>query len=157
MSNATALIPLRPDQFTSTKEKIMKRYRIAMCAALLLAVSAAMAQSKNGDVVADVPFPFVVAGHTLPAGHYVVSPISNSTLRIQGATNQGMFVPTNITQRSASDNSCKLVFHHYADSYFLSEIWATGNDQGRQLFRSRAEKELAAKVAAGENTVVAAR
>jgi hypothetical protein len=141
----------------SIEEKHMKQDRVALCAVLLLVVPVLMAQSKRGDVVADIPFSFVVAGKTLPAGHYVVAATSVSTVRIFDSTNQGTFVPTNITQRSAADNSCKLVFHRYGDSYFLSEVWVTGNTQGRQLLRSRAERELAAKVAAGENAIVAAR
>jgi len=135
----------------------MKRFRIALYTALLLAAPVSMAQTKRGDVAADIPFPFVVAGQTLPAGHYIVSPVSNSYLRIQGSAHQGRFAPTNITQRSASDTRCKLVFHRYGDSYFLSEVWVTGNARGRQLLRSRAERELTAKAAAEENTVVAAR
>jgi hypothetical protein len=52
-------------------------------------------------------------------------------------------VPTESTQRSANDNSCKLVFHRHGDTYFLSEVWVAGNSNGRTLFRSRAERELA--------------
>jgi len=135
----------------------MKRFHIALYAALLLTAPLSMAQSKRGDVAADIPFPFVVAGQTLPAGHYIVSPASDSSLRIQGSAHRGTFVPTNITQRSISDTSCKLVFHRYGDSYFLSEVWVTGNDRGRQLLRSRAERELAARATAAEDRVVAAR
>jgi len=134
----------------------MRRFRIALYVAVLLA-AVSMAQTKRGDVMADIPFPFVVAGQTLPAGHYILSPATDSALRIQGSAHQGTFVPTNITQRSASDSSCKVVFHRYGDSYFLSQIWVTGEARGRELIRSRAERELAAKTAAMENTVVAAR
>jgi hypothetical protein len=134
----------------------MKRISVALYAAMLLAAPLLIAQTR-GDAVADIPFSFVVAGKILPAGHYVVSPMSNGSLRIQGSAHQGMFVPAHSAQRSASDNSCKLVFHHYGDSYFLSQVWVTGNDQGRQLFLSRAERELAAKATAGGNTVIAAR
>jgi hypothetical protein len=35
-----------------------------------------------------------------------------------------------------------LMFHKYGNSYFLSEIW-TGESQGRRLFKSEREKELA--------------
>jgi hypothetical protein len=37
----------------------------------------------------------------------------------------------------------KLVFHRYADSYFLTEVWNGDGKIGRQLLRSKAEKELA--------------
>jgi hypothetical protein len=121
----------------------MRLLRIAFSAALLLAASASIAQTKLGDVTADIPFPFVVARQTLPAGRYVVSPASTDTLRIHDLNNRGAYLPTQMTQRSTRDNSCKLVFHRYGDTYFLSEVWVTGNSIGRTLFRSRAERELA--------------
>jgi hypothetical protein len=121
----------------------MKLLRIALYAALLLAASASIAQTRQGDVVANIPFPFVVAHQTLPAGHYIVSPANADALGIHDANNRGTFVPTESTQRSANDNSCKLVFHRHGDTYFLSEVWVAGNSNGRTLFRSRAERELA--------------
>jgi len=121
----------------------MKLLRTVLYAALVLAASAAFAQTKQGDVVADIPFPFVVAQQTMPAGHYIVSPASQDALGIHDASNRGTFVPTLSTQRSAKDNSCKLVFHRYGDTYFLSEVWVAGKSNGRTLFRSRAERELA--------------
>jgi hypothetical protein len=121
----------------------MKLLRIVLYAALLLAASASIAQTRQGDVVANIPFPFVVAHQTLPAGHYIVSPANADALGIHDANNRGTFVPTESTQRSANDNSCKLVFHRHGDTYFLSEVWVAGNSNGRTLFRSRAERELA--------------
>jgi hypothetical protein len=121
----------------------MKLLRTVLYAALLLAASAAIAQTKQGDVVADIPFPFVVARQTLPAGHYIVSPANADALGIHDVNNRGTFVPTLHAQRPANDNGCKLVFHRYGDTYFLSEVWVAGNSNGRALFRSRAERELA--------------
>jgi hypothetical protein len=122
----------------------MRLLRIVFSTALLLAASASIAQMKQGDVTADIPFPFVVAQQTLPAGHYIVSPTSTDSLGIHDAHNRGMFVPTQSAERSRSDNSCKLVFHRYGDTYFLSEVWVAGDAVGKALFRSRAERELAA-------------
>jgi hypothetical protein len=121
----------------------MKLLRTVLYAALLLSASASIAQTRQGDVVADIPFPFVVAHQTLPAGHYIVSPANADALGIHDSHHHGTFVPTLSTQRSVKDNSCKLVFHRYGDTYFLSEVWVGGNSNGRALFRSRAERELA--------------
>ena len=133
----------------------MKLFRNAVYAALLLAASACIAQSK-GDVVAAIPFPFVVAGHTLLAGRYILSPVNANTLRIRESMGPGMFVSTNVAQRSESDNSSKLVFHRYQGTYFLSQVWITGNDHGREVRRSDAEREMAAKTMQKGNTVVVA-
>src|ERR1700736_5726377 len=100
----------------------MKRFRIALCMTLLLAATIAFAQSKEGDVVVNVPFAFVAGGTTLPAGHYIVSRQSDS-LRIHDRNSQGLFVPTHSAQRPEHESASKLVFHRYGDTYFLSEVW----------------------------------
>ena len=133
----------------------MKLFRNAFYAALLLAASACIAQTK-GDVVAVIPFPFVVAGHTLLAGRYIVSPMTENTLRMHESMGPGMLVSTNAALRSESDNSSKLVFRRYEGTYFLSQVWITGNDRGREVPRSRAEREMAAKTMQKGNTVVVA-
>jgi len=133
----------------------MQLFRNAFCAALLLAASACVAQTK-GDVVGVIPFPFVVAGHTLPAGRYVVSRVNDNALRIHEAMAPGMLVLTNAAQRSESDNSSKLVFHRYESTYFLSQVWITGIEGGRELRPSSAEREMAAKTLQKGNTVVVA-
>ena len=133
----------------------MRLLRNAVYGMLLLA-STCLAQTKVGDVVADIPFPFIAGGQTLPAGHYIVSPLSE-TIGIHDLKNQGTFVPTHSEQRSASDNSCKIVFHRYGDTFFFSEVWVRGNMRGRAVFPSNAEHEMAARGAAREITVVAAK
>jgi hypothetical protein len=127
----------------------MKTLRISLSVALLLAATIGFAQTKEGDVTADVPFAFVVAGKTLPAGHYIVSH-QNDSLRIHDRENQGMFVPTHSSQRPEHENASKLVFHRYGDTYFLSEIWVGGNALGRVLFTTKAEHELAERGAERE-------
>ena len=126
----------------------MKLFRNAFYAALLLAASACMAQT-NGDVVAIIPFPFVVAGHTLPAGRYIVSTMNQNTLRLHESTGPGMLVSTNDALRSGSDDSSKLVFHRYGTTYFLYQLWVEGQRQGQQLQLTRLEKEAASKDLAG--------
>jgi hypothetical protein len=119
----------------------MNLLRIGLSAVLLLAASVLFAQSKPGDLVADVPFAFVVAGRTMPPGHYVVNN-RNDDLSIHDAHNQGVFVPAHSAQRGAHENSSKIVFHRYGDTYFLSEVWVGGNSIGKELFPSRAERKM---------------
>lgn len=119
----------------------MNLLRMVLSVALLLAASVLFAQSKPGDLVADVPFAFVVAGRTLPPGHYVVNN-QNDDLRIHDSRSQGIFVPAHSAQRGAHENSSKMVFHRYGDTYFLSEVWVGGNSIGRALFPSRVERKM---------------
>jgi hypothetical protein len=120
----------------------MKMLRIALSVALLLAASIPFAQTKPGDLVADIPFVFVVAGRTLPPGHYIVSNLSQ-TLSIHDRQNQGVLAPAHSAHRPAHENGSKMVFHRYGDTCFLSEVWVGDNSIGKRLFPSRAERELA--------------
>ena len=130
----------------------MQLFRIVFCAAVLAAIGVATGQTKPGDVVVDVPFAFSVAGQQLPAGHYIVTE-KDDFIRIFNGNKQGAFVPTHAAVRAASNES-KLVFHHYGDTYFLSCVWVKGNTTGKELYRSRAERELAAHQAEMELAVV---
>lgn len=130
----------------------MKIFRISLCALLLLAASAAIGQTL-GSVVADVPFSFVVAGRQFPAGHYTVTVASDFCLWISDSQHSGTYVPIHDSVRSTSEGT-KLVFHRYGDTYFLSAVWMSGRTIGRELYRSRAEKEAANHKAEMELAVV---
>ena len=109
---------------------------------VLLAVAAAVCQSNPALLKADIPFPFVVADHTLPAGRYAVSTLGEQTLRIAGSHKQGAFVLTAAVPGHASESSKTLVFYRYQDTYFLAQVCGSANGTGRQLHKSRAEEEL---------------
>ena len=119
----------------------MNTLRIALWATVIGLASASMSQTTPGDMKVDVPFSFVVAGQTMPAGPYVIMNVGDARIRILSSTAAGLYVPTHAAVRSASDRS-KLVFHRYGNTYFLSAVWIQGNTTGRELSRSRAEREL---------------
>lgn len=110
----------------------------------LLAVSAAQAQ-QNG-VKANIPFNFVVGSQVLPAGEYLVTTqgASNHIILIRSSDSKAVALSLSMACSTGrpSDTS-KLVFHTLGGQYFLSQIWAQGYDQGRQLPRSKAEVEMA--------------
>jgi hypothetical protein len=132
----------------------MRPFRTAVFGALLAVASATLGQTKPGDMVVDVPFAFNAGGQALPAGHYVIA-AQNDAIRISNSQASGLFVSTHAATRTASDGS-KLVFHRYGDTYFLSAVWVTGHTSGRELFRSRDERELATHKAEMELAVVRA-
>ena len=121
-----------------------KVLRIAVSAMALLVASAALAQGRPGDVLVNVPFTFVVGTHQMQPGRYIVTPVANGFLRMydtEAADNQ-LFLPVNAVQ-SNKPQDAKLVFHRYGDTYFLAEVWNGISDTGRQLLKSKAEKEIA--------------
>lgn len=118
--------------------------RIAVSAVVVLAVSAAVAQTSPGDVVVNIPFSFVVANQQMQPGRYIVAPASFGVLRIANSrdSKSQTFASAYSVQHSAPSGP-KLVFHRYGDSYFLAEVWNGDGATGRQLIQSKAEKEIA--------------
>ena len=109
---------------------------------MLLAAAAAVAQKNAAVLKADIPFPFVVANHTLLAGHYAVSTPGEHTIRIATSHKQGAFVLTSKVDGRVRDRSGKVVFYRYQNRYFLAQVWGPAYGTGRQLHKSHAEEEL---------------
>jgi len=121
----------------------MKRNTWQAAAFLGILLTAVTAVGQSAPVLeADIPFPFVVAGHTLPAGHYAVSPHGERVIQIVNSHNQATFALTFRAERGAPESLGKLVFNRYADTYVLAQVWGPGKSTGKQLCKSRLEKEL---------------
>jgi hypothetical protein len=121
---------------------------------VLLMATAAVGQSDPAVLKADIPFPFVVADHTLPAGRYEVSNLGDQTIRIVNSHQQGAFVLTSKMSGRAPENSGKLVFYRNQGSYFLAQVWGAGSASGRAVYKSPTEKELENKQNRGEIAVL---
>jgi len=130
----------------------MRFFRIGFLVALFAAAAGTFAQTSPGDMVVDVPFAFSAAGEKLPAGYYVVA-AHDDLIRIFNAHTRGVYISTHAATRPKPDGS-KLVFHRYGSSYFLSSVWITGNATGKELFRSRAEREVSGQYAEMELAIV---
>jgi|SRR5690242_159041 len=122
----------------------MKMFRsIALGFGLLLA-TASYAQETH--VRAAVPFEFIVGNQSLPAGDYTVQSMqptgSAVVIRNNDEGKAIMSLAGSCRQLNASEKT-KLVFHRVGSRYFLSEIWAEGENAGRRLPVSAAETETA--------------
>ena len=117
----------------------------------IIAASASVkAQSLQYRLTADIPFDFSVAGKKLPAGKYWVNRAQESSgdLIVQIRSTDGHSSISRLTIPVFAVNPMSkgsLVFHRYGDEYFLSEIWPAGGQTGRELPKSRVERELARK------------
>jgi hypothetical protein len=120
-------------------------WKVGAFLAALLATSIAVGQSNRGETVADIPFTFTVANHSLPPGHYTVTPVNQTLLRIFNSHNQGTVVLTTRVEGKPPESTGKMVFRRYGDAYFLSEVWVGASGTGREVFQSRSEEELAEK------------
>jgi hypothetical protein len=108
------------------------------------AVTSANAQSGTHFIRIVIPFEFIIKGETLPPGTYTVKRLSSDkpeTLllsRTDGGSR--VYILTKSVQANTRASGSKLVFHQYGDQYFLSQVWEAGENEGRQLFKSRGER-----------------
>jgi hypothetical protein len=118
---------------------------------LFAAVASANAQLSS-PIRAKVPFDFNVGQKKLPAGEYTFSRLSGlsdnkimSVKNADGSTHvfQSTFEALVITPK----NHSILVFHKYADQYFLEQIWVSGELEGTQLPESRSERTIRRQLA----------
>jgi hypothetical protein len=115
-----------------------------ICAAILVA-SACVGQTNRGDLIANIPFRFVVANQTLPPGRYIVTHMGEANLRIYNSQNQGALLPTHAVRGKAPEGAGSMVFHRYGETFVLSQVWFAAKATGQQVFPSRIEEELARK------------
>ena len=122
----------------------------------VLAATAAFAQSST-PLKTTVPFDFNVGTQALPAGQYTLDrgPASR-TMMIRSDDGRGAAIVLaqpmfSVVARDAG----KLVFHRYGSTYFLSEVWSSGND-GQKLPTTNPERELAAMRATPVHATIAA-
>lgn len=124
----------------------MKRQAVVILTTLslfvMLAATSVRAQSDVHFKV-NIPFEFSVGRKVLPAGEYTVKHLAQTAMAIQSVGGRASEIFLTLDARAGSArNESSMVFNRYGDQYFLSTIWTTGNDTGRQLVESRAEREL---------------
>src|SRR5262245_23621172 len=124
-----------------------KRVYQVLTALTLFAVAMVPAtQAQSIMLKASIPFDFVVGEKQLPSGEYHVKSISQGTTMIQSVNSgSSAVVLTSAAQAAKILDVGKLVFNRYGDQYFLSKIWVPGSDSGRELPKSRLEREIAAR------------
>jgi hypothetical protein len=119
---------------------------VAAAAMLMIVGSAPAALAGDTELVAHVPFAFVVGNSVLPAGDYTVSRESNdaSVLAIS-STDRKQFVNT-LTIPTSSEESADqsaLVFDKVGDQYFLARVMPAGSEERDILLKPAAlEREV---------------
>ncbi len=121
---------------------------------MILSVSPAHAQSGR-EMTAKIPFSFIVANKTFPAGEYSVTRLNpqsdKAALAIKSLDGRmSKVVIAMPVQAGAPSESARLVFIRYEDQYYLSQIWTPADNTGLELPKSRSERTLIARKPAGE-------
>lgn len=109
--------------------------------ALALAALPAAAQGKR-TLILKAPFCFTVEQQKMPAGMYQIL-VEHGWLQIRSADSKNVAVVLTLPVSGKTPEGVgQVVFNHYGDRYFLSQVWLPGMVAGRQTLESREEKEL---------------
>jgi hypothetical protein len=126
---------------------------------LMLSASAAYAQNYTGLVV-NVPFAFHIGQAKLPAGEYVVKPVSTPSgkyFRIRSSDSTNMIMLMTLHRNTKlTGNDPSLVFSQYGSNYFLAQLLSPVDGINEALFKGNFEKELAANLSNKASLVVIA-
>lgn len=120
---------------------------IAATLSLFLMLGAGAAAQMTRQMTVTIPFAFSVGKTELPAGTYTVYRTSTTAgdgflLREADGRAKVVFNARQI-QSGESSEVGRLEFRRYDDQYFLARVWAEGSNIGRELQRSRQEREAA--------------
>ena len=133
-------------------------YQVLIALTLFAGLMVPATQAQSIMLKADIPFNFVVGDRQLPSGEYHVKQSHPGLTLIQSKdARSSAMILTRGTQAAKISDAGKLVFNRYGDQYFLSKIWAPSSDMGRELPKSRLERELAQRLSESAPLVVAAK
>jgi hypothetical protein len=149
---------LFPRQLTASLNEggFMKSLRSALVALTVLLVATA-AHAQSAKVAGTIPFNFVAGDRAYPAGDYVISN-DGSVLRIANTENMSNdeLILSHACEKATPSDRTKLVFRQMGGEYFLHQIWVDGETRGRELPRSKTERQLAQNHEKSESIIVAA-
>ena len=118
---------------------------IAILGLTTLLVASPVSATPSAVMSASIPFEFTVGKTVLPAGQYDVKTnyVSSGVLLIQGRDGgPSVMILANTAYSRKSMNETSLVFNKYGNQYFLSKIWTAGEDEGCELRKTPAEREI---------------
>ena len=125
----------------------MKTRALVMAGVMALTAMAStrIAQAQE-TVIVNIPFDFAASKTMLPAGEYSVTvsgPTHSLILISRKDSAASAFINTNAVVSVNVQSESKLVFNRYGSEYFLSTIWDSYAEDGRQVRWTAREKELA--------------
>lgn len=128
------------------KQVVRTLMMFGLVMAMFVMVGSAQAQSLSNKMRINIPFEFSVGDSKLPAGEYSIgramSSSGDSVLLISNVNHSDSVFPlTNSAQSLDPKDVNTLVFHRYGEQYFLYQVWPAGGTYGRELVKSRSERE----------------
>ena len=134
------------------RKQILKAATMFVAIIALAFASALAANAQNPrNLVVNIPFDFTVKGRTLPAGEYIISRASTAdrtSLTMQRRDGKAnAIVLSKPIQSEDRQSESQLVFNRYGNQYYLSQVWTSGDAEGRELFKTKQERSLEVELA----------
>ena len=107
----------------------------------LASTQSASAQSTATLAKVNIPFAFQAGTKAMPAGIYQIDLESRNLIVLHGPSQTVAYLVTNDTIKRDAPDHGNLLFARYGDTYFLRQIWTTGNPVGLECPKSHLEKE----------------
>ena len=132
---------------------------VSIAAVLVLTAVSANAQSKQKMTI-DIPFEFTVAGETYGAGKYTIGRFNEQEpamliLKKNDGGVKKLFLTQNVKSKTTVETA-RIVFSKADGSYSLAEIWTGDMEGGRQVLRSKNEREAERLAKAKQEKIVLA-
>ena len=125
----------------------MKKLMLVVTLIVVTISLSAVANAQSNKIwKANIPYSFHVEDQNLPAGTYLVQ-WAGGRLRI--ASEDGKYSASAIAlpkEGRTTQASSRLKFNNYAGERFLREIFFAGQEQSRELLRSKLEISYARRV-----------
>jgi hypothetical protein len=112
---------------------------VSIAAVLVLTAVSAKAQSRQTMNI-DIPFTFTISGKTYGAGKYTIGQFNPAEpgmliLKKKDSGVRKIFLTQNVKSKTGVETA-RVVFSKAGDSYWLSEIWTGGMEDGLQTINS---------------------
>jgi hypothetical protein len=122
----------------------------------LLVAGITYAQGNFALVKGEIPFGFIVADKTLPAGNYTLIKVSPELTKIRDSQSHNVLAILTCAVVKGEPVKPMLVFRRYGDQYYLAQIW-NGTKGGAEIPKCRKELQLAQNQATPELVYIAAK
>jgi len=142
--------------------KTITKLVLSLCILVGLGATATSQAQIESDATirANVPHSFVVNNTTLPAGNYIVTVADTTDLKvleIRSADDKlAVLFDTEPVKVNRLSKQSELVFDQIGDTYFLAQVFMSGDEGGNELTKSKKQQRLLdGGVAAKRNSVAA--
>ena len=104
----------------------------------------ASAQTADKRIKTTIPFDFVFAGKTFPAGDYTIVTEEPNVLLLRDSQHGAVAVAlTRTVESTVPVSTATLRFYNSGDTHVLMQVWQQDSTVGSELFRPKVETVMA--------------